>query len=580
MWTRPVVVGVALALVSGGCAIVPTSGSPRAAEEDNSRDTLSQPYVRMIAEPPKSDASPSDIVRGFQSAMASFEDSSLKIARLYLTPDSAQKWNPWEETRIYEGKVSEKAAPDPKDRDATVTLKGNAVATIDPEGRYTPTSGEVVQTFTLIKVDTRWRILSPPNARLLSADDLKRAYRQIDLYYPLATRATGLVADRVWVPIDPSSGVPETRVRRLLGGPTRSIRDAASSAFPSSTELNQITVEGDTVVVDFSPAVESVSSDRIDAMEAQLAWTLRDLVTGRTIEIRVNGEPFRGSGLRFKPTDYSQFDPNVLPAKPQAYYMQGGKLHRVKDNGGGDLVAGAAGEQSTKFSYPAVSGEFPARVAALVNGNGVYVADMAGGSQWQRWIAGKSLTPPSWDRYGYVWSAERADNETRVWQAAGGQARRVIIPADLATGRVISLRVSRDGARIAMKTDSGLGAEVKIGTVVRVGQQARIDNVQTLVGPDSGQDIVDIAWQNAAELLVLSKGKGGQQLAKWSVMEGMAASDTVIRLDPQTKIDSIVGAPDHVLADGDGEVRTYSVEKRAWTALEKDGATTPVYPLG
>ncbi|GAA4579141.1 LpqB family beta-propeller domain-containing protein [Planotetraspora phitsanulokensis] len=579
---------LALVAMAGACAVVPTTGSPRAAEEDNSRDTLNQPYVRMIATPPLKDASPEEIVKGFQAAMASFDDPTLAVARQYLTETAARKWDPWRQTTVFESKLVPEGPSGQNLQDAkdtTVTLKGTAVATIDSEGRYTPASGSVAQQFTLARGDgAQWRIDAPPDARLLSTDDLKRDYRQVDLYYPPATHSEGLVVDRVWVPINPSTGVPETVVRRLLAGPTASIRNSVSTAFPDGTDLNQITVEGDTVVVDFTSPVESVAADRIDAMKAQLSWTLGDLVTGRTVEIRVDGEAFRGgTGLRFNPRDYSQFDPNVLPSQPQSYYMQDGKLYRAKGEKGGELVYGAAGTADAKFSDPAISGEPSPRVAALVGDEGVWVTTTVLDGQWQRWIAGrtKNLTPPSWDRYGAVWTAERVgDHETRVWRALAGQARRVNIGKDLEDSRVLALRVSRDGARVAMITEDGAGQAVEIGTIVRTGEDAAITNVQRL-DPRTGQDIVDIAWQDAASLLVLSKGNAGQELSTWSVMEGMEVPDAAIKLDAQAAIGSIVGAPpDHVLADSDGEVRTYNVDKKAWIAIAKDGAANPVYPLG
>lgn len=126
--------------------------------------------------------------------------------------------------------------------------------------------------------------------------------------------------------------MPETRVRRLLAGPTSSIASAVRSAFPAGTDLNRITVEGDTVVVDFTSQVDTVPVDRLDALKAQLVWTLGDLVTGRTVEIRVNGS---SPGVRFRPADYHAYDPNVLTGSPQAYYMQGGRLLQYKEKGAG-----------------------------------------------------------------------------------------------------------------------------------------------------------------------------------------------------------------------------------------------------
>ncbi|MEV5742670.1 LpqB family beta-propeller domain-containing protein [Microbispora rosea] len=573
--------GTALVLVSGGagCATVPTSGSPRAAQEDHGKDTLSQPYVRLIATPPKKGAPPEDIVKGFQAAMAAFDDPDLAIAREYLTSGAVKRWNPWQQTRIYEGKIESDHTQDlQKATRMTVTLKGTAVATIDPEGRSTPAAGAIGEPFMLVKQNGEWRIDGLSDGRLLSYDDLQRAYRRVDLYYPPASGEIGLVDDRVWVPIEPGRGVPETLVRRLLAGPTSSIRNAVTSAFPPGTRLNRITVEGDTVVLDFSAELEAVPTDRLDALKAQLVWTLGELVTGRTVEIRVNGE----SGRRFRPADYARYDPNVLTGSLQAYYMQGGRLLQFKEKGDGTPVPGAAGEQTGKFSQPAVSNpnNYPPLVAALLNGDGVYVAPMAPGSQWQRWIAGGDMSPPSWDRYGAVWSAERVNpHESRVWMAENGRARRVDIDDELSYGRIIELRVSRDGARIAAIVDDGLGTSVKIGTIVRNGLQTRIESVRTLIEPRDARKIKDIAWQDAADLLVLSEGSSGQELANWSVMEGVVPNDGPIKLD--SKIKSIAAVPDHVLAAADeGQVLTYSVDKHAWTPRADNGSTDPVYPLG
>ncbi|MBO3745050.1 GerMN domain-containing protein [Streptosporangiaceae bacterium NEAU-GS5] len=583
MWTKRLLVAVVM-LVGSGCAIVPTSGSPRVWGEDTGRDTLSQPYVRIIAEPPRKDAEPLDVVKGFLAATASFDDPTLAVARLYLTSEALRKWKPYDTAQVYDGRfTADPVSTD--DKNTTVRLKYESQATIDSEGRFAPLTSAGDQPFGLTKINGQWRISDLPDGRWLSSDDLKRAYRQMDLYYPPATHVTGLVLDRVWEPIDPSTGVAETRVRRLLSGPTKTIRSAVASAFPLSAKLNRISVEGNTVVVDFDSGLLDIRSDQMNAMKAQLAWTLGDLVAGRIIEVRVNGEPFRG-GLTFKPTEWNAYDPNVLTSSPDAFYMQGGVLRLASEKGPGDPVGGAAGQGTMPFTDPAVSAQSQ-RVAARADGNGIWVADMVAGSQWQQWIKGTDVTPPSWDRYGAVWTAIRvSDTETQVFTAVGpGNPHRVTIPPDLTGAKFKALRVSRDGARVAMIVDDGSGPQVKIGTIVRSGIAAGIQEVQSLVPPRTGL-INAIAWQDAATLLVLSKGKASQELAAWSVLEGEKENNQTIRLDPKSDIQSIAGAPDRVLAstepdqDNAGEVRLYDDTKGTWVRVVGDAATAPVYPLG
>jgi hypothetical protein len=237
------------------------------------------------------------------------------------------------------------------------------------------------------------------------------------------------------------------------------------------------------------------------------------------------------------------------------------------------------------FTDPAVSNQSQ-KVAARANGDGIWVADLIAASQWQQWIKGADATPPSWDRYGAVWTAVRVSpTETQVFTAdAPGRPHRVTIPAELAKAKFTALRVSRDGARVAMIVDDGSGTEVRVGTIVRSGSSAGIQEVQSLVPARTGS-ITAIAWQDAATLLVLSKDKN-QDLAAWSVMEGEKENSQTVHLDTRTGIQSIAGAPDRILAstvpdpDNPGEVRLYDATKATWTPVARDTAGAPVYPLG
>ncbi|GAA0396169.1 lipoprotein LpqB [Acrocarpospora corrugata] len=574
---------VALGAISA-CTIVPSSGNPTTVDkEDGGSDPLSQPYVRVIATEPKPDATPVEIVQGFQAAMAGFDDTSRVIARKYLTPEAQAKWNPAEaDAVICDCKFTASELPEPDATEYTLPIKGKKIATIDPQGRYHAigTDVESSERIALVKLNGQWRISAAPPGLLLRPDDLSRAYRSVTLYYP-DVGSVGLVADRVRLPIDPVRGFPESLIERLLRGPSKPLADGVQNTFPRGTELHDIRVEDDAVVMDFSGQLAELAAfpERLQVMKAQLAWTF-SAVANQPIVVTVNGEPFPGGGLRFQRGEYVGYDPAGLPNDALGYYVHDGRLMKQPRTGTEEPqpVPGVAGQPNQAFSNPALAETPYTRVAALRPEPGIWVADLVDGSQWQRWITAEGrLTPPSWDRYGEVWSVESTGTlvnpGARVWRARDGQAIPVSAP-DLESVDVKAFRVARDGVRTAIISDGGAGESVQIGVIVRLGDY-RVGGLETLVPPEEGRTIVDIAWQDDGTLVVLSEKAKQQSLAVYSIAGGG---------DPETptvdkRVSSITAAPGHMLAvDEDGALRTWGDTK--WATTIKSGVTYVLYPLG
>jgi hypothetical protein len=314
-------------------------------------------------------------------------------------------------------------------------------------------------------------------------------------------------------------------------------------------------------------------------MKAQLAWTLQRLASGSIIEVQVNGEPWPPSGMRIQTGESSGFDPNVLSPHPEAYFMKDGRLHRLSGNDQSPQVLGPAGQKSREITHPAVSGEATPRVAALSAG-GVWVAGVDGGGQWQRWIKGDSLTAPSWDRYGDVWSVERVGSrQSRVWHARSGQPRQMRVP-DLEKADVSALKVARDGVRVAVVADAGSGQQVRVGSIDR--ENDTMGGWETLDATTVGSEVVDIAWQDFRTLLVLTKdNKQNRELTVWNVTDGTQQTSGTPKSD--ARIRTITAAPDGRLlagADEDGEILVWEPDKKKdWRSLVNGGAITPVYPL-
>lgn len=573
---------LALALGQSACSLIPMGGNPVPGEETGSGDSLNRPYYRKIASPPKQDGQPIEILKGFQAAMAS-DDDSRATARLYLTGDAQRTWNPWAGVTVFDQQKQIRITSSTDDPDVTqLAYDATVVATIDDDGRYRPSGGSLSEkSFTLVKTDVGWRISAAPPGLLLSKDDFLRIYRPFDLYYP-DQQLSGLVVDRVQVPVNPRESLTESMVDRLLRGPTSALRGAVRSALPEGTRLNRVTAaDQGTLVLDFTSEILAVRTSRPlqKAMEAQLAWTLRGLASGRDIEVLVNGEPWPGGGLRIEPDKYGGYDPNVLPQQPEAYFMRDGRLHRLTWTDDNPPVPGTAGQKTREVSRPAVSGDLHKKVAAL-GGDGVYVAPLGENGQWQRWIRGTRLTAPSWDRYGDVWSVENVGPQrSRVWRSNGGPQRQVRAPA-LEKANVSALKVARDGVRVAVVADDGLGPQVRVGAIDR--DNGRIGGWHTLDATVQGSEVVDLAWQDAHTLLVLTKDtKQNRELTAWNVTDGTQITSAGLKSD--ARIRSITATPDGKLlagADEEGEILLWDPEKKKeWTTLVEGGAITPAFPL-
>ncbi|WP_157518918.1 LpqB family beta-propeller domain-containing protein [Herbidospora mongoliensis] len=586
MSTRRVFAMVATAAALAGCTIVPTSGNPpTASEEERGGDILSQTYVRILAQPPRPDATAVEIVRGFQAAMASFDDPQRKVARQYLTGEAATGWQPWATaTTVCDCRFADDLPEEDADK-FSVSFKGKKVATLEKGGRYRPTSSEetVDESFTLIRVNGEWRISAAPAGLILLRSDLTRAYAPVEIYFPNLS-FTGLVADRVRVPIDPSRGLPESLIRTLLNGPSGPLAGAVENVYPEGTKLNGIRVEGDTLYVDFSAQIAGLRGrpDRIKAMQAQLAWSLgTDRIGGRSIEILVNGETFPGGGIRFKITDFPSYDPAVITGDVAGYFVRDGMMYRAaKDGEQSAPVLGAAGQSTRPFNHSAVSSEDRDQVAALMGDEtGVWATQLVDGSPWQRWINAQGrLTPPSWDRNGEVWSVESAGGRSQVWRASTGGHQSPVPAPELAEADVTAFRVARDGVRVAVVADNGSGQTVQIGSIVR-GQTYRVGALETLVPAEEGQKVIDVAWKDATTLLVLTEKdspNGPQQaLAAYPILDG----DEKTPIELSKRLKSITSTDSRILAsDENGALTVWDGKK--WNLLVKDGSSFPAYPLG
>jgi hypothetical protein len=538
---------VALAMVTG-CASIPVAGPVELGREISTEERVPR-SAPVIASPPRDGSSPVEVLGGFLRASADFRERH-DTAREFLVPQLRTSWDPEAGTTVYSTagdsygleplepfepfEPLEVAGPPDALEDAAVRMTADVVATIDQDGQYTRAPlGEVLDTtFTFSRVDGQWRIANLPPALYLAQFDVSQAYRQLDLYF-LDPTGDIVVPNTVFVPVLP--GLQTALVRRLLSGPTPRMAPALRTAFPAGTDLavSAVGVDADGVAtVDLNQAVLQASSGVREQMAAQLVWTLTQPGTGvESVTITVDGaeaEPISTPEEQTRGT-WASFNPAGVMSNAHAYLIRDGEVGTLTGSEFVPLPA-ALGAGAGTLRRPAVSlddvliaGLTPDGQQAL---GGVIGASVGLVSRF----AGTDLAPPAWGPGNLLWVLDRAPEASALWVLPPtGEAVPVALP-DLGTSRVVAVRPSRDGTRVALIVDDPgpvpeqaapapavagppvgrvVGDRVLVG-VVRRGEGLEgmaITNVHA-VAPALGA-LTDVAWVEPTRLMVLGHGGTG-----------------------------------------------------------------------
>jgi hypothetical protein len=581
-----------------GCATIPTEGPVEqgravAVEE---RSDVAPP---IFASPPRANDEPDDVVRGFLAASADFQRDHA-TARLYLTPETSERWNPDAGTTIYRltGAGGVATLPTaPPDSEAGMVLSADVLARIDDQGHYhrsPPGEAPLSSTFGLRKVAGQWRINVLPDGLALTAREVSETYGRLELYFLDPDRRV-VVPEPVFVPILP--GVPTALVRRLLAGPSPALAPAVTSAIPAGTGLavtSVVVTDGVADVVLDSVALTADPEGR-EQLAAQLVWTLTQLPEIQSVRISA-GDTAIGTpddeGLQSRET-YRSYDPAALTGAVAAYVDRGGSIGTLSQ-GRFVPVPGVFGTGQTPVRRAAVSLD-RARIAGLSAGGSVMVegrTDMD--TPVVTRFIGQDLAPPAWGVGPLLWIVERGP-DPGVWVAPGeGDPVRVTLP-DLGGTRVLAARPSRDGTRIALVLDdpnvapSPLAAPAPTVAGPAVGRvlgdrfvtgvlrrgASRLDlTVEGVheVAPELTA-ITDLSWADATEVVVLGSVGGAPAQPVTVSLDG-----SVVRpLGPRAGLTSISAAPgQRPLLGGTAEGVIVTLTGGRWVPAGL--GTEPAYP--
>jgi hypothetical protein len=395
---------------------------------------------------------PAGLVRAFLQAQGSPDDDHA-IAREFLAPDAREVWDDDAEVLVYESTLETQVVGDETSDEVQVRLRGNVTSSISAAGTLDRTAGVIDELYTLRRdAERNWRLAAVPDGLRLRPVDVDRSYTTQLVYY--LAKGTGeqghLVPDPALLLLDDEPA--GTLVERLVSGPSQSLSGAVVTAIEPGTQVRSVTTDAGVVTVDLGPQILQTTPDEREDLSAQLVWTLRaGLPAFAQLRLLADGSPLEVPGVDGDVQDrdaWDRYDPDGLPDQVATYYVSDGRL-RTLDSRGAPLPAAA----NTLVDRAAVDPRTDDLAVLTEIGEGlseVRVGPLAGPLPAQPLYTGGGLRSPSWGsgRRG-LWMLQTGAVGQVLLLDRSGAVQQVPVQ-EAPPGQIAALRVSRDGARIAL----------------------------------------------------------------------------------------------------------------------------------
>ncbi|MFI5695954.1 LpqB family beta-propeller domain-containing protein [Kribbella sp. NPDC051586] len=588
MRRRLLVVLLAAVTLLAGCAAVPTKGTIRSGERQGRAQDLGG--VGVEAKPPRPNVSALAIVSGFLEAMS--DSQAYDVARQYMTPDAAAKWQPEKQTVVYD------QSPD------SLTEKGNGIqltaqkiATIGERGEWIPAAAtdRADFLFKLKKINGQFRVDSVPNGAYLGSNqvDLKLAPR--DLYFFNQTRNV-LVPDPVYLPQNLSPGQGATQlIQELLKGPTSRLGNGVVTLAPPGTEVQvSVPVDFGVATVALNDSAGALRDPDRRLLAAQIVWTLNQL--NLRAKITVGGAPLLPDDPDVLPfANFSQFDPQVsVGSQTKLYALQRQKVQRIAGMDGATEISAQPLNSSPLWAHKADSFAVSLRgeAGAIVTAGGKEVlyapleptdkdADAVSIA-----VEGKTLQP-SFDNQDNLWILDRADNPHPRLRVRNHDGRLTQVAVNFNGDTPLDLRMAPDGVRalLVMKPKSGGQNEVETGAIQTTGSGKQLVLAQLQPLRLQLTNITDAAW-NKQGIVVIGASSSVSNSAQqaWLVNTDGSSLQLLPGSTPDFRPLYVASNANKdtlpVIEDDAGRIHWLNKEL-TWVTMDADNASvpaTPVYP--
>jgi len=504
----------AVALAATSCASMPTHGAVHFGRPVAAPGGLGDLDVRVLPPFWRAGMAPAGVVVGFLRALVN-DDDDYAIARSYLTGGATKSWQPGTGITTFDDTSARTTVSDSR-----VTIHAPRLGRIDPRGGYEPMPGTLTSTFTMAKVNGSWKIDKLANGVLLSATDALRAFRLANVYY-LNRAGTTLVPDQVLLQ-GSQRGVATALMSALLDGPSAWVAPAVHTALPAGTALIGTVPVHDNGVADvnLSASVRSASPHELMAASAQITWTLRQVPGVSAVRLFADGAPLSATGVpaRQSVASWPSYDPSAKPSTSALMYVTHQHLRTTGGNAG-NLARSDPGQVVSV----AQSGD--GSVLAVVQQAGAQQDLLVGrvGQRLTRRLTATTMTAPTFDVDGAVVTVVTGAGGRRVMAVdRDGHSRVVAADADLARHPVTSLRISRDGSRVAAVVGPG---ELLVGRISGRGSSEAFGGFRAVL-PDE-HAVEGVSW-SGADTIVVTAASGS---SRREVVETDTAGYAVRTLD-------------------------------------------------
>lgn len=559
-----VLLALALAVLApAGCGAIPDSGVAGPGRE--LVEAAPEP-LRVAALGPRPGAGPDEIVQGFLRAGGSSDDDQM-VARSFLVGSAVRSWQPSRGVVVYPDDVSLTTTVRGTTSPVRVDVTTPVLATIDEQGRFVQarqgTTAHAV--FTAVRTDGRWRVSVVDGAfgSWLPQFALDRTYSPLPVSF-VADGTTTLVPDLRWLP-GPRPSLATALVRQLLLGPPAYLGAAVVTGFPRGTTLavDAVPTTGGVAQVDLSAQALTATPAMRQMLWAQLTATLRRLPSVAEVQLTVGGAPFRVPGVTSASVYGDTGFRDDVRVTGEPVVLSGDRLVGI-DAVSGKLNASRATDLSPGVRLRSLAVGAGGSLVVGVETSGRRLVRTQTGGRPTVLLTGSDLVDPVIDVTGAVWSADVAQ-PGRLRVVVGTAVRDVaprastLTPDWLAGRAVQAVDVSRDGARVLV-VSRGPGGDRRVDVAgVRRGTGGQpLALAASLEVARSLRRVIDAAWADRTDLVVLARGAGDVATRPYDVVVGGPAT-------------ALAAAPDAVaVAAGDGLRAVYLTTDRG-TVLARSG---------
>ena len=456
--------------------------------------------IRVLPPGPRRDSTPEAVVEGFLAAQSS-PDSSHAIARQFLAAGTV--WDDRAGLLIYDPTTLDPSTV--AGDDSSVVVTAMITGEVRSDGSYDATSRQLRETYSLRKGPSGLQLVGVPPGLRLAIADRERSFVARNVFflapaYGLTSDTPNLVADRLFLPV--SDDLAQRLIEHLLRGPSSALAGAVETVVPKGTRLlAPVTTRDGTVTVSLSAEVQALAQPQRAQLSAQLVWTLRQLdadfqrlrlLSGGQL-LTIAGRVGPGLSDLQSRTDWADYDPDGMAPGAPLYYIADGGLRSLTTGGGGATRSSAATDGSLAIESAAVSTS--GSQLGLVTTRGQLLSGPLGGPFTVR-LTAPGLSSPTW-----------GSGEQGLWLLRQGAPLRIpdsgpatSVPVDGdSTGPFDSMRLSRDGARVALVADKRLW----LGRIEVDRTGPRLIGVHEDV--PGLQDVAAVAWDTSTTLVVLAR---------------------------------------------------------------------------